>query len=138
VSPPRTEDRASEAQRRARAGLGAGVALGIGLLNKHTALLCAAGLFAGLAGPELGLPPPISGANSYFGWGPPDGEPEAVLGIGCPAHVLASLFQEVTPVGEVKSPYGFENRFDFPRTISLCRGRKQSLRDAWPILKHFD
>jgi hypothetical protein len=91
-----------------------------------------------LYGPALGLPAPICAANSYFEWGPPHNEPDAVLGIGYPESLLTSLFLEVTPVGSIKSPHGLDNRFDFPRTIYLCRGPRRPLRDAWPELKRFD
>jgi 4-amino-4-deoxy-L-arabinose transferase-like glycosyltransferase len=90
-------------------------------------------------GPLHGLPPPRSGANGYYLWSAPrdqDGEPDELIVSGYPPALLDSLCGRVEPVGQVIS--GLDNRFDFPRTLYLCRALKRSLRAAWPELRRFD
>ena len=86
-------------------------------------------------GPSLGLPPPISGANSYFIWGPPTGAPDRVLAIGYPPGLLVQLFASVRPVGELRDRDGVDNRLDVPRQVLLCEGLLSPWPDIWPQLR---
>jgi 4-amino-4-deoxy-L-arabinose transferase-like glycosyltransferase len=110
---------------------------GAGVLTDSYGTAAAIEAFGG----ALGLPAPASGANSYWGWGPPgdpDQTPDQTLAIGYSPELLAAIYRQVTPVGSVRAPTGLNNRFDFPRVIYLCRGKRLSLRAAWPRLEHFD
>lgn len=88
-------------------------------------------------GPELGLPPAISAANSYYSWGPAS-DPESVISIGYAPELLATLYREVSPIGRVHGPFNLDNRFDFPRVIYKCSGKIALLRSKWPLLRRFD
>jgi hypothetical protein len=86
-------------------------------------------------GGPLGLPPPISGANSYALWLPSTG-PDEVIAIGYSPALLRELYREVSPVGQTRGPFGLDNRFDFPRTIYRCRGKRAEL--SAPALRRYD
>jgi len=90
-----------------------------------------------LFGPELHLPSVSSGANCYFAWGPA-GEPDELVALGYAPDLLTTFYEDVTPVGEVRSPSNLDNRFDFPRTIYRCRAKRSRLRDHWALLRRFD
>ena len=80
---------------------------------------------------------PLSGANSWWQWGP--GEvPDGVLAVGYPRALLERIFLEVAPAGEVRHALGLDNRFDFPRTIYRCRGWRRPVEAVWPELRRFD
>jgi 4-amino-4-deoxy-L-arabinose transferase-like glycosyltransferase len=91
-----------------------------------------------LYGPSLGLLAPFSGANSFY-LRPPgaDDVGDALLALGYAEPLLDALCGERTAVGTVESGLGVDNRYDFPRTIWLCRPRTQ-LRALWPRLHRFD
>lgn len=88
-------------------------------------------------GAALGLPRPLSGANSYFLWGPSEVS-DSLLVIGYSEQILAALCQQRTAVGAVSSPNAEDNRYDFPRTIWLCRGLRTPLATFWPRLRRYD
>jgi hypothetical protein len=92
-------------------------------------------------GPALGLPPPWSGANSWFAWGGARGEPAPpeLLVVGYGPEALAGLCRTVEEVGAIVSPWGWDNRFDFPRIARRCRVTDDAaLRAVWPRLRRFD
>lgn len=82
------------------------------------------------------LPRVISGANGYFLRGP-GAQPAALLAIGYPRALLGELCRELRVVGAVRSQAGGGNRYDFPRTIWLCRPRA-ALAALWPRLRRYD
>lgn len=100
-----------------------------------------------LYGPALGLPPPISGANSYYTRKPPVPSPEQAtrvayraLAIGYDEPTLRQFFGTVTPIGELRDPGDpvRDNRFDVPRTIYFCHGMRLPLALGWSRLTRFD
>jgi hypothetical protein len=88
-------------------------------------------------GREFRLPPAISGGNGYYMWGPPS-DPESVIAIGYAPELLATIYRDVSPIGEVRDRFELDNQFDFPRVIYVCRGKLASLREKWPLLRRFD
>ncbi|MCC6996327.1 MAG: glycosyltransferase family 39 protein [Deltaproteobacteria bacterium] len=83
-----------------------------------------------------GLPRVRSGANGYFLRGP-GRQPAALLVLGYPRALLGELCRELRVVGAVRAQGGAGNRYDFPRTIWLCRPRAQ-LAALWPRLRRYD
>jgi len=87
-------------------------------------------------GAKYGLPKAISGAQSYFLWGPRNytGEIMIVLGSRSP-NKLRRSFEQVTLAATLDTPYsmGYEHL-----PILLCRGLKGDLRTFWPRLKIWD
>jgi hypothetical protein len=86
-------------------------------------------------GPKYGLPPAISGHQSYFLWGPRGYTGESMIVLNGRQSVLEERFAEVHKVASVDNPYAmpFEH-FD----IFYCRGLKQPLSELWPHLKVWD
>jgi hypothetical protein len=87
-----------------------------------------------LFGPKFGLPPAISGHQSYFLWGPRDYTGESVIVMHGDQQDLASKFVEVRKVASVYHPYSmpFEH-FD----VFYCRGLKKPLSEVWPSVKQW-
>ncbi len=87
-------------------------------------------------GPGLGLPPAMSGHNSYWLWGPGKCTGEIVLIFGGNRDDHLRNFASVDPGGEFHCidcmPY--EN----DRTIWIARGLKVPLADAWAGSKHYE
>jgi 4-amino-4-deoxy-L-arabinose transferase-like glycosyltransferase len=86
-------------------------------------------------GPQYGLPPAISGHQSYFLWGPRQYTGESMIVMADRQDVLERFFASVQKVGRVEHPYSMPyEHFD----VFYCRGLKQPLRDLWPRLKNWD
>jgi 4-amino-4-deoxy-L-arabinose transferase-like glycosyltransferase len=88
-----------------------------------------------LFGPRYGLPPAISGHQSYFLWGPRGYTGESVIVLAGRADDLARRFASVRKVGTVYHPYSMPyQHFD----VFHCRGARQPLGEMWPQLKNWD
>ncbi len=86
-------------------------------------------------GPQYGLPKSLSGALTYFYWGPKSftGSTVIVLGLKEPGY-LYKFFSSVEPAAQVHHPYAM-NRESF--TIYICRDPKQPFTNIWPSLKNW-
>ena len=86
-------------------------------------------------GPRYGLPPAISGHQSYFLWGPRGYTGESVIVMHGEREDLESKFAEVQKVASVYHPYSmpFEH-FD----VFYCRGLKRPLGEVWPSVKQWN
>jgi len=88
-----------------------------------------------LFGPQYGLPPAISGHQSYFFWGPRGYTGESMIVMGDRRERLEGLFATVTKVGSVYHPYSMPyEHFD----LFYCTGMKTPLAELWPRLKHWN
>jgi hypothetical protein len=88
-----------------------------------------------LFGPQYGLPPAISGHQSYFLWGPRNYTGESMLVMDDNPERLGQLFTSVQKVGTVYDRYSMPyEHFD----VYYCRGMKWPLKDVWPKLKSWD
>jgi hypothetical protein len=87
-------------------------------------------------GPARGLPPVVSGHNSYFLWGPGGCTGEVILyyGYGTEKELRAS-FQSVEWVGRTHCEYCMPHENNRP--IYLCKGITRPLEEIWPELKMF-
>lgn len=87
-------------------------------------------------GRSLGLPPAISGHNSYFLWGPRghDGSVMIIVG-GDPKH-YDDLFQSHEVAGHIDSPYAMPYETNQP--IYVLRNIKTPLPDYWPSVKNYN
>jgi len=87
-----------------------------------------------LFGPKYGLPPAISGHQSYFLWGPRGYTGESVIVMEGRQQDLESRFAGVQKVAHVYHPYSMPcEHFD----IFYCRGLKQPLSEMWPQVKNW-
>lgn len=88
-----------------------------------------------LFGPRYGLPPAISGHQSYFLWGPRGYSGDSVIVMGDRRARLEQLFTSVEKVARVEHPYSMPyNHFD----VYYCQGIKRPLADLWPKSKTWD
>ena len=80
------------------------------------------------------LPAPASGHNSYWDWGPPAGDPDAVIVLGRDRSVIDDAFTSVRRIATVHSPGGVHNHED-GTPIWLASGRRRAWSDLWPRLR---
>jgi hypothetical protein len=87
-------------------------------------------------GPKYGLPPALSGHQSWWLWGPRGYSGNCLIVLDDTRERLETLFDHVDFVGTSKSnPYALER--DLP--VFICRGAKfGSLEKSWDDLKHWD
>ena len=86
-------------------------------------------------GPRYGLPGAISGHNNYYLWGPGDKSGEVAIAYGASHDVLEAVYEEVTEVAVVVSPYAMPWETNQP--VFVCRGLKMGLEEAWRMTKNF-
>ena len=91
-----------------------------------------------LYGPAFGLPPAISGADSYWYRGYPDPPPQAVVVVGYGANELAALFMRCDLAGQVTNPYGVKNEEASHPQIFVCRAPRQPWPEMWQMLRQFE
>jgi hypothetical protein len=88
-----------------------------------------------LFGPKYGLPPALSGHQSYFLWGPHGYTGESMIVMGDRRSRLEEKFASVELAGHVAHPYAMPyEHID----IYYCRGMKWPLEQVWPKLKNWD
>ena len=84
-------------------------------------------------GRRYGLPPTLSGHQTYFLWGPRGYSGNCLIVLDDRRSRLEELFSQVELVGtSVDNPYALERQIP----VFVCRGRKfSSLSEIWPQLK---
>jgi hypothetical protein len=88
-----------------------------------------------LFGPKYGLPPAISGHQSYFLWGPREYTGESMIVMDDDQDALDKLFASVRKAGRVYHPYSMPyQHFD----IFYCQGMHRRLQQLWPRLKRWN
>jgi len=88
-----------------------------------------------LFGPRYGLPPAISGHQSYFLWGPHGYSGDGMIVMADRRARLEQLFASVEKLARVEHPYSMPySHFD----VYYCQGIKRPLADLWPKLKTWD
>ncbi len=86
-------------------------------------------------GPELGLPPALSGHNSYFLWGPGDWTGEVLIVIDDEREHLLELFEEVELAGRTDCTDCMPYEDELP--IWVCRGLRMPVAELWPRIQHY-
>jgi Dolichyl-phosphate-mannose-protein mannosyltransferase len=88
-----------------------------------------------LFGPKYGLPPAISGHQSYFLWGPHCYTGESMIVMQGQQRDLERYYTSVEKVASVYHPHSMPyEHFD----IYYCRGLRQPLKEIWPLVKNWD
>jgi hypothetical protein len=88
-----------------------------------------------LFGPKYGLPPAISGHQSYFLWGPREYTGESMIVMDDNQQDLEKLFTSVRKAGSVYHPYSMPyQHFD----IFYCQGMHPPLQEIWPQVKKWN
>jgi 4-amino-4-deoxy-L-arabinose transferase-like glycosyltransferase len=85
---------------------------------------------------QLGLPPAVSGHNSYWIWGPGECDGQVLIVIGGRREELGKSFERVEAGGR------FDCRDCMPyeqgQTIWVGRGLRSPLSEVWPTVKNFN
>lgn len=91
-----------------------------------------------LLGPQYGLPPAISGGNSFWAHGYGDAPPETVIVTGFSRRFVERNFNSCQLVAKTWNEFGVENEEtqDHPE-MYVCRGLKQSWPDFWKTFQYF-
>jgi Dolichyl-phosphate-mannose-protein mannosyltransferase len=88
-----------------------------------------------LFGPKYGLPPAISGHQSYFLWGPRGYKGESMIVMDDTQQGLEPLFASVQKVAHLDHPYSMPyQHFD----IFYCQGMHPPLAELWPRVKRWN
>lgn len=84
-------------------------------------------------GPKYGLPPALSGHQTYFLWGPRGYSGNCMIVLDDRKEVLERLFESVEYVGtSADNPYALERNIP----VFICKGAKfGTLEQVWPKLK---
>ena len=84
-------------------------------------------------GPRYGLPPALSGHQTYFLWGPRGYSGNCLIVLDDRREVLQEMFEKVEYVGRsVDNPYALERRIP----VFICKGAKfGTLTQLWPQFK---
>ena len=83
-------------------------------------------------GPRFGLPPALSGHQTYFLWGPRNYSGNCLIVLDDKKETLDQLFDHVEYVGSSDNPYALERHIP----VFICKGAKfGSLAELWPHLK---
>lgn len=91
-----------------------------------------------LYGPAYGLPPVISGINSYWLRGPGNPSPKIVIVVGSDREGVEEACTSVALVGHITNDLGVKNEeTEQHPDIFLCRGMRQPLEKMWPRLRSF-
>ena len=88
-----------------------------------------------LFGPKYGLPPAISGHQSYWLWGPHGYTGQSMIVMGDSRKKLERVFTSVQKAGVTSHPYSMPyNHLD----IYYCQGLKMPMSELWPKVKAWD
>jgi 4-amino-4-deoxy-L-arabinose transferase-like glycosyltransferase len=87
-----------------------------------------------LLGRDRGLPQPISGHNTYWYWGHPDGRTRTTIAVGFTRAKLERMFGDVREVATFHAPGGVHNFEDGAR-IFVCTDQRADWPDLWPELR---
>jgi 4-amino-4-deoxy-L-arabinose transferase-like glycosyltransferase len=85
-------------------------------------------------GPRYGLPGAISGHMSYYLWGPGEYTGEVLITVGVREQVLRRAYGSVEKAAEVGTEYSMP---DEHVDVFVCREPKISIRQWWPLAKHY-
>lgn len=89
-----------------------------------------------LFGPERGLPPVISGHNSYHHWGTRGASGDVVIAVGFTRQWLEQSWNRVEQAGLHVCQYCMDYENDMP--IYVVREPAASLEEMWPSFKHYE
>jgi 4-amino-4-deoxy-L-arabinose transferase-like glycosyltransferase len=80
------------------------------------------------------LPPAFSTHNSFWMWGPPSMDADAVvIATGVSRERLLEFFNDVDEVAVSRSEWALESRI----SVAVCRGPKRPIEEIWPEIRLF-
>jgi hypothetical protein len=90
-----------------------------------------------LYGPAYGLPPVISGVNSYGLRGAPEPPPQTVIVLGYRRAEVESFFASCTLAAQVSNRLGVKNEETRHPDVFVCRDPVQPWPTLWRMLRRF-
>jgi hypothetical protein len=87
-------------------------------------------------GERYGLPPAISGHNSYYLWGPDGCTGEVMLTVGVPRDQIEQAYAGVERAATVTCRYCMPEENDVP--VYVATEPKVPIRELWPQTKHYE
>ncbi|MDP9194103.1 MAG: glycosyltransferase family 39 protein [Acidobacteriota bacterium] len=109
--------------------------------RKQTGIYCGNYGEAGainLYGPGHGLPPVISGINSYWQRGPGNPPPKTLIVVGADREDVEEACASVVLAGHITNKAGVRNEeTERHPDIFLCREMRQPIEKMWPRLRSF-
>jgi 4-amino-4-deoxy-L-arabinose transferase-like glycosyltransferase len=91
-----------------------------------------------LFGARYGLPPAISGHNSYWWWGTHGASNDSTaIAVNMSRADLLRIFSDVEPAGSVGMGHGGVWTEERGEPIWVCRGQRVPWSRAWPDLRHY-
>jgi hypothetical protein len=93
-----------------------------------------------LYGPAYGLPPAISGINTYYYWSKGNTAADTYIVVGHSKQALNRMFQDVSRVGDITNRYGVETGETMNNdhgAIYLCRNPRMPFEQMWSQQQHF-
>jgi len=86
-------------------------------------------------GRHRGLPPALSGHNSFWLWGPGPRSGEVMIVVGGDLEDNQRVFRDLVRAGTVRSKYSMPYEQGMP--VYIGRGLKIPIRELWPQLRMF-
>jgi hypothetical protein len=86
-------------------------------------------------GRRLGLPPAISGNNTYYLWGPLGHDGGVIITVGEEWRRHADLFQSSEAAGRIEAAHA--TLYETDKTIYVLRGLNPPLQEFWPQVKDY-
>lgn len=86
-------------------------------------------------GPRLGLPPALSGNNTFWIWGPLGYSGDVLIDVNGDAAADRGRFRSVRRVSVIHNPLAMPYENNVP--VYLCRGIREPLAALWPKLKNY-
>jgi hypothetical protein len=86
-------------------------------------------------GPKYGLPPALSGHQTYFYWGTHGFTGDNLITLQYGLDDLSRMCNSVEETGVHFDPWGMEEE---NQPIYFCRGLKRPLAETWPQYKHWN
>jgi hypothetical protein len=91
-----------------------------------------------LYGPAYGLPPAISGVDSYWLRGYPQPPPRTLIVLGYGRDELTAMFDTCDPAGVITNSYGVKNQETTAHPqIFVCTNPRQPWPALWQMLRRF-
>ncbi len=90
-----------------------------------------------LWGGRYGLPPAISGHNTYWWWGHPAGYSPAVVTVGLSPTLLSTFWRQVTPVAHLGSSGGAIDPEQRGAVVAICTGQLEPWAAMWPAFRAY-
>jgi hypothetical protein len=86
-------------------------------------------------GRRRGLPPALSGHNSFWLWGPGERSGDVMIVVGGDPEDNQRVFREIRRVGTVRSKYAMPYEQNLP--VYIGRGLMLPVRELWPQVKKY-